>query len=591
MVDRVEVRFGPGLNVLTGETGAGKSLLVGALHLVLGGRTGAEILRDGADEAWVEALFELPADDPALERLEAAGVPAREGASDGVAELLVRRVVSRTGRGRVFVNGALCTVAILQGALRGLVDLTGQHEHVSLLDAGSHLDLLDAFAGCAGPEGLRARYRSTFEALSALVREERALAEDEGERARRADYLAFQLEELRGVDPRPGEDEELERERKVLGSAARLSEAARQAEGLCYGEEGSASDRIGLALRALQDALGLDGRLAEPAALLRSAAAEVEEAGRQLARYAGAVEGDPQRLAEVEERVAALRALARKHGGTLAAAISRRDAMQAELESLSGAGGRREELAREIALRAAEASRLAAELGRERRRAARDFCRTVAEELGDLAMARCRVEVAFPAPSAALEVGEDRLGPGGAETAEILIAPNPGEPPRALSRVASGGELSRVLLAVKRALSRVDPVRCYVFDEVDAGVGGAVAEAVGRALADVARDRQVICVTHLPQVASFARWHARVEKRVAGGRTSTAVVPLETDADRQSEVARMLAGQTVTASALEHASALMAAARKVDGPRPAPARGHAHRAPARPRARGQAARA
>ncbi|HQR30823.1 MAG TPA: AAA family ATPase, partial [Anaeromyxobacteraceae bacterium] len=272
VVDRVEVRFGPGLNVLTGETGAGKSLLVGALHLVLGGRTGAEILRDGADEAWVEALFELPADDPALERLEAAGVPAREGASDGVAELLVRRVVSRTGRGRVFVNGALCTVAILQGALRGLVDLTGQHEHVSLLDAGSHLDLLDAFAGCAGPEGLRARYRSAFEALSALVREERALAEDEGERARRADYLAFQLEELRGVDPRPGEDEELERERKVLGSAARLSEAARQAEGLCYGEEGSASDRIGLALRALQDALGLDGRLAEPAALLRSAA-------------------------------------------------------------------------------------------------------------------------------------------------------------------------------------------------------------------------------------------------------------------------------------------------------------------------------
>src|SRR5512137_1258651 len=219
VVDQVEVRFGPGLNVLTGETGAGKSLLVGALHLVLGGRMSADVLREGADEASVEALFELPADHPALERLESAGVPARGGADDGVAELLVRRVVSRSGRGRVFVNGALCTVAILESAMRGLVDVTGQHEHVSLLDASTHLGLLDAFAGAAAPGGLLARYRASFESLAALVREERD-----------------------GVDPRPGEDVALEQERKVLGGAARLVESARAAEAVAYAEEGSAAE-------------------------------------------------------------------------------------------------------------------------------------------------------------------------------------------------------------------------------------------------------------------------------------------------------------------------------------------------------------
>jgi DNA repair protein RecN (Recombination protein N) len=582
VVDQVEVRFGPGLNVLTGETGAGKSLLVEALHLVLGGRMSADVLREGADEASVEALFELPADHPALVRLEAAGVPARVAAEDGVAELLVRRVVSRAGRGRVFVNGVLCTVAILEGALRGVVDVTGQHEHVSLLDPATHLDLLDAFAGAGAPGGLRARYRQAFDAFAALVREERALADDEGERARRADYLAFQLEELETVDPRPGEDATLDQERKVLAGAARLAEAARGAEALAYGEEGSAAERIGQAVRALQDAATVDPRLEETLALLRSAAAEVDEAGRALSRYAGAMAGDPERLAEVDDRIAALRGLARKHGGSLEAALSRREAMKTELAGLAGAEGRRGEVARAVAESAREASRLAADLGRERRKAAQAFCKAVAGELTGLAMSRCRVEVAFSPPAGAIEAAGEKLGAAGAETVEILIAPNPGEPARPLARVASGGELSRVLLAVTRALSRVDPVRSYVFDEVDAGIGGAVAEAVGRALTDVARDRQVICVTHLPQVAAFADRHARVEKRVAGGRTTTGVVPLEGEGERRAEVARMLAGQTVTASALEHAAALISAARQPAPRRPAraPARAVPARSPA-----------
>jgi DNA repair protein RecN (Recombination protein N) len=292
------------------------------------------------------------------------------------------------------------------------------------------------------------------------------------------------------------------------------------------------------------------------------------------------VGGDPERLAEVEERLACLRALSRKHGGSLESAMARMEETRKELAALDVGGERRAELAKAIALGGAEALGLASELSRLRAEAARDFGKAVRGELEALAMGRCRVEVAFAPPDGAIDVEGRPLGATGAERAEILIAPNPGEPSRPLARIASGGELSRILLAVKRSLSRVDPVATYVFDEVDAGIGGAVAEAVGRVLAEVSRERQVLCVTHLPQVAAFADRHYRVEKKVASGRTSTSVRPLDEDEERKGEVARMLAGQTVTASALEHAAALLAAARSA----PAPARGR-RAAPVRSAAR------
>ncbi len=571
IVDAVEVRFGSGLNVLTGETGAGKSILVNALHLVLGGRMSAEVLRDGADEAIVEALFELPAAHPVFARLEEAGVKCDSSGrrcADGedARELLVRRVASRSGRGRAFVNGALCTVAMLEQALRGMVDVSGQHEHVSLLDPSTHLALLDAWCGsdapsAAGAEPLLLRFRAAHAALAALVRERDALAADEGERARRADYLAFQLAELDRVDPRPGEIEALEDERRVLASAEKLREAARAAEALSYGEEGSASERVGQAARALAEAALLDRRLEPTLALLRSAAVELEEAGRELGRYAEAAGGDPDRLAGVEDRLEALRALARKHGGSLDQAVARRSAMREELSSLHGGGERLAEVEKEIAARGKEAAKLARELTRARFEGAKGFAAAVLRELEGLAMGRCRLEVALLPPEGGVEADGIVVGPGGAERAEILIAPNPGEPPRPLGKIASGGELSRILLAVKRTLSRKDPVATYVFDEVDAGIGGAVAEAMGRVLSDVSRGRQVICVTHLPQVAAFADRHHRVEKRVGGGRTHTAVVPLDDDEERRREVARMMAGATITDAALEHAGALILGAR------------------------------
>jgi DNA repair protein RecN (Recombination protein N) len=594
IVDAIEVRFGPGLNVLTGETGAGKSILVNALHLVLGGRMSGDILRDGADEAIVEALFELPTSHPVFARLEAAGLPLPSGGEDGAPrELLVRRVAARGGRGRAFVNGALLTVSMLEEVLRGTVDVSGQHEHVSLLDAATHTGLVDAFAGAlrqaqdgrggevSEHERLLERYRAAHAALAALVRERDLLAADEGERARRADYLAFQLRELGAVDPKAGEIEALEDERRVLASAEKLREAARVAEALAYGEEGSASERVAQAARALAEAGLLDRRLAAPVELLRSAAVELDEAGRELGRYADAIGGDPERLTAVEDRLEALRAIARKHGGSLDVAIARRAEMQEEVARLSGGGERSRALGAEIEASAKAALALAGELTLARRAAARAFADAVRKELDGLAMGRCRIEVALAAPDDGVDAGGRVLGPGGAERAEILIAPNPGEAPRPLARIASGGELSRFLLAVKRTLARRDPVATYVFDEVDTGIGGAVAEAMGRVLADVSRGRQVVCVTHLPQIAAFADRHHRVEKRIAGGRTHSAVVLLEDEDARRREVARMMAGATITDSALEHAGALIASARTATpterGRRPAPGRAAARR--------------
>jgi len=398
-------------------------------------------------------------------------------------------------------------------------------------------------------------------ALASALRERDALLSARDERACRADYLAFQLRELEALDPKPGEDAELERERQVLASARKLQEAAQAAEALAYGGEGSAAEQLGRAARLLTEAAALDDRLGPVVALLRSAQAEVDEAGRSLARYADGAGGDPERLALVEERLDGLRALARKHGGSLEVALARCQAMREELASLQGGSERLAGLDAEMAEAGGRAVELAGELTRLRQEAARHFSREVRRELGALALERCRLEFAFLPPENALVHAGATLGAEGAERARLLFAPNLGEPPRALARCASGGELSRVLLAVKRSLARADPVDTYVFDEVDAGIGGGVAEAVGRLLSEVSRERQVICVTHLPQVAAFADHHLRVQKQVQGGRTTTTVTALAAAGERRAEVARMLAGLTLTSSALEHAEALIEGAR------------------------------
>ena len=541
IIDELEVHFASGFNVLTGETGAGKSILVDALHLVLGGRAQADSVRTGAEEAEVQALFR-PRDPAECDaRLAALGLPAAGG------ELVVRRTVQREGRSRAFVNGALATAAQLQQATRGLLDISGQHEHVGLLDAALHLDLLDAHSGC-GP--LRDEYAAAFAALSEAERARAQLDSDESQRAQRADWLEFQLDELVKAAPQPGEDEQLLQERRVLAAAEKLRAGAEETETLL------ADAFAARAAKKLEEMAAIDPALLPLAQAVRGAAAELDEAVRELSRYGSRSEGDPQRLEELDERIEVLRKISRKHGGTLALALARQEEMSRELAMLANHDEELKRRADEVQRLAAAALALAEKLSARRRAAASGFSKAVAAELASLGM-KSELDVRFtPASDGAIS----GLGPRGLETAELLLSPNPGEELRPLARIASGGELSRVLLAVKRVLAESDPVDAYLFDEVDAGIGGATADAVGRALAAVARRRQVICITHLPQIAVFAGKHLTVEKEVSRGRTHSRVAPVEGDA-RIHELARLLSG-TTTEVALTHAREMLAAAQE-----------------------------
>ncbi|GAC1340064.1 MAG: DNA repair protein RecN [Myxococcales bacterium] len=566
IIDELTARFEPGFNVLTGETGAGKSILVDALHLALGGRAQADSVRTGAEEAEVEALFRPRLPDQSDARLAALGLPAAG------AELLVRRTVQREGRSRAWVNGAMATAAQLAAATRGMLDISGQHEHVGLLDAAAHLDLLDAHARLLP---LRGSYEAAFAELAQAEKARAQLDGDESARAERADWLRYQLEEVEKIAPHDGEDEALSQERRLLAAAEKLRGGAGEAEALLRSGEGAAVAGAAKAAKRIDELAQIDPALAPLALAVRGAVAELDEAARTLDKYAGRAGSDPQRLEALDERLELLRKLARKHGGSLSSALARAQAMQRELAGLENHG---EGLAwREAGGtgRAAEVLSVGDNLRTSRPPPAAGFSSAVAAELSALGMARSELGVRFspileggiaagPARGAGGSSGGDAsaplLGPRGLESAELLLSPNPGEELRPLSRIASGGELSRVLLAVKRVLAETDPVDAYLFDEVDAGIGGATADAVGRALASVARRRQVLCITHLPQIAAFAGRHQVAEKEIARGRTQSRVAAVEGEA-RVRELSRLLSGHETEAS-LAHARELLDKARQ-----------------------------
>lgn len=552
IIDALRARFSPGFNVVTGETGAGKSILIDALHLLLGGRAQSELVRTGYDECSVEGLVE-PIDVSAVNaRLEAAGLPACE---DG--QLVLRRTVHREGRSKAWLNGSPATMGQLASVVRGLVDISGQHEHTSLMDPALHLGLVDVYAGLSP---LLDEYASAWKTLSQAARHLRSLQTNEEERARRVDFLRFQLDEIDKLDPKAGEEEALQEERKKLANAGKLRDATAEAERLLYSQDGAVVELSERASALVQKAATLDAALAPLADALQSAATQLEEAARDLGRYARGVDDDPSRLEAVDDRLDLIKRLSRKHGGSLSALIERRDAMAKELfelerheESLSEA-----ESARKKALEAAR--KLAVELTRKRREAGVRFAEEVVQRLGALEMKKTVFVVDIRPLAAdaedALEGGGVRLCAKGADDIEFLISPNPGEEPKPLQKIASGGELSRVMLAIKRVLALRDPVETYVFDEVDAGIGGATGETVGQMIREVSTERQVLCITHLPQIAAWADAHYVVEKGVLDGRTHSSLTLLEGDEARRREVARMLSGHLTDAS-LEHAAELL----------------------------------
>ena len=549
IIDELEIELGPGLTVVTGETGAGKSILVSALQLVLGGPGGAGLVRTGEKRAEVEALFDLSDDPAALERLASDGIPV-----DG-AELVVRRVVYESGRTRAYVGGSLASAAQLARLASGLVDISSQHQHHSLVDAGSHLHYLDAFAAL---EPLRdqvgAAWRGLVGARRALTDAQAALRD----RAERQDLLTLQLEAIDKLDPQPGELDQLEAALARLRHADKLLRAATAAERTLSSADRSLVSQLATLLRPLQDHATLDPALAALADRLDATLVELEEAARDLAAYAADIDLDPQHHQALEERFHALRRLARKHGGDLAAVRAWRDDARLELTALHDAEGRIDE--REAALRQARATAtaLARRLSDGRQASAHLLGRAITDELRSLGMGGARVEVAV-APldgPGDVDVAGARMTASGIDRVEFLIAPNPGEAPRPLAAVASGGELSRSLLALKKVLAGMGPVGLYVFDEVDTGVGGAVAEVIGQKLAQVAAHHQVLCVTHQPQVCVYGDRHLYVDKAVADGRTFSRVRALD-PAGRKAEVARMLGGIRVGEAAHQAAGALL----------------------------------
>lgn len=560
IIDELEVVFGPGLNVLTGETGAGKSILVDALQLVLGGRARPEMVRTGAPQAEVEALFDVGDDPAAVARLAAAGLDASEG------ELLVRRVVTAQGRSRAYVNGSLATQSQLAELASGLADISSQHEHHTLIDPSSHLGYLDAFGRV---EGL---LESMATAHGEVERADRALAEARaraGGRGEREDVLRFQIKEIDDLAPRPGEIASSLEERERLKHAEMLARAAAEAEDAIYARDGAIAEELAQLAGPLGSAAAIDSRLAPMLASIESARAQLEEAARDLGHYARDVTVDPERLGELDERVHRLGRLAKKYAlgaaadGVEQAILDHRDRAAKELSEIGGVEERIAELEVERERALAKAGKIARELSKKRREAAGELGRSIARELSSLGMGGAEVQVRvahLDGGRGEIVVDGARLTASGIDRAELLIAPNKGEEARPLRKVASGGELSRAMLAIKRVLAGLGPSGLYVFDEVDSGVGGAVAEVIGRKLKEVSGHHQVLCVTHLAPIAVYGDRHFLVRKDVVGERTRSSIVPIE-EGERLEEVARMLGGITITRKTRDAAAELLKGAR------------------------------
>ncbi len=557
IIDSLELEFSGGFTVITGETGAGKSIIVDALNLVLGGRASVDVVRADAERAVVEATFALDDERRAAINavLEAQGIEARD-------ELLIRRVVQRQGRSRAFINGSVVGLSTLKDVTEGLVDISGQHEHYSLMMPENHIDILDRFGEA---RRLSERVASMIARFHELKREAKALRRSERERLSRVDFLRFQLAEIDRALIDPESREEMEREQGLLRHAGQLREEAVQLSYALYEGDQSAKDVVSDACRTLGRIAGIDPRLEDLSSMLEQAQILLSEVGVSLRRYARDVEVNPRRLEQIEELLHDYKQLERKYGDDFGAIIEQQSAMRAELKTLDGASSRIKEAEAERDMLQREVMAQARELSARRKEAAGVLKAMIEAELTHLGMERCRFDTTFThSDGAGGELADiDMAGPAslndkGLDQLEFLICPNPGEGFKPLARIASGGELSRIMLAIKNALMATDPVPTYVFDEVDSGIGGAVADAVGEKIKKVAQEKQVISITHLPQIAAYGDSHLKVTKVQGVERTTSSLDFLDEDA-RIMEVARMLGGRECTPTTVAHARELIRA--------------------------------
>jgi DNA repair protein RecN (Recombination protein N) len=536
IIEEAHLEFGAGLNVLSGETGAGKTIILNALGLLLGSRASPDMIRAGEKEAVVEGLFELEGE-IAMPELSAG---KRDG---GGKELLVRRVIAEGGgRSRVTIDGELATVQSLGKIGASLVQVYGQHEQHSLLRAESHREILDRYANLDDElASYRERYARTEEIRARL----QDLNRRERERADLLELAKFRATELERAGLVAGEDEALSQERTVLSNASKLAAAALEAEQALYGADGAATDTVSRAEARLVDAAALDPKLGDALEMIKSARANLEEAARSLGAYASKIEADPARLEEIDNRLQELTRLKRKYGGSIDTAIETLQRSREEIGELEGIGESKAQVEAAVAAALDELAAHANKLSSIRKRAAADLGRKMETELKSLGMRSPGFEPrlgTLTAEDAGFVHSGIALGSFGIDTIEFHLSPNVGQPAMPLLRIASGGELSRVMLALKRLEAQRRGVATMIFDEVDAGIGGAVAQVVGRKLKQLSRFHQILCVTHLAQIAAFADRHLTVEKEERRGSTRSRVAVLE-PGDRTEEIARMLGGE------------------------------------------------
>jgi DNA repair protein RecN (Recombination protein N) len=549
LIERAELRLGPGLNSITGETGAGKTVLAHSLDLLMGGKARSQIVRPGAEEAWVEGCFDLP--EGLLEQPEMAEIAER--LPGGAEEVVLGRRVSASGRTTAFVAGRAASAADLRILGGRLLAFYGQHEHRKLTIASAQAEVLDGFAGAkhlAGREGYRAAHRE----VARLEAELAELRERDGSRQRDLDLYRYELSEIEAVAPEADEVEEIGVERERLRHAEGLREAAagaiEGATGAGDGDDAGAAGAIAAAGSLLDGVAGVDPRLDAIAERFTALSVELGDVAGDLRGYLDGIEADPERLAAIEERLDAIDRLTRKHGGDVASVIAHAERCREEIERLESSEVRHGEIEQELEAATATRAKLAKELSRGRGTAAAELAESVAAELDRLAMAGATLEVV-------LEPHPDGFGPNGAESVELRLAPNPGIEPAPLRDAASGGELSRVMLALT-GLGAGAGAGTLVFDEIDAGIGGTTARTVGERLRELGSGRQVICITHLPQVASLASTHFRIEKD-RGEPARATVHRLDGDAV-VGEIRRMLGGEGAGDAAERHARELLAAA-------------------------------
>lgn len=538
IVEQLHVNFNAGFNVLTGETGAGKSIIIDAVNLLLGGRARGEVIRTGTDEATVEAVFDVGSSALLQQRLVEMGL-------ENGPELLVRRIVARSGKNRIYVNGSAVPLAQLRELTPLLVNIYGQHEHQGLQRVETHLPLLDSYAGCQAESGAyRVAYESKREISDKLQRLELA----ERERQQRLDMLSFQRQEIVAAELKPGEDDLLEQERLLLQHAGRLSEASNGGYRTLYAGSGAVCEELSAVSTTLSQLQQIDPQLGELGESLKTALYTVEDVAMQLRDYAQKISFEPQRQQQVEDRLAQIKSLKRKYAPTVTELLEYLQHLDDELGDLRDIDERRHELQQQLVAAEAELADKGRLLSAKRLAAATRLSQLVEKELAELAMPNARFEVCLlPLEKAAAD---------GYESGEFYLAANAGEAAQPMAKIASGGELSRIMLALRRSIPEGDTVRTLIFDEVDAGIGGEAATAVGEKICRLGEDLQVLCVTHLPQVAAFGHHHFLVSKQEEDGRTRTELTPLLGE-ERVSEMARMLGGAQVTERTLDHARELL----------------------------------